>query len=382
MIECLIGLARNYHRSVIFTIHQPRSNIYALFDHLILLSKGRLVYSGHAQQPAIEHFAKLGYECPVGFNVADYLGTCILKHILTKYSLVDLTMHAAKSGDRGAIPTDPIERASTPSSLTQKKSIKEEQEALLYSPRSPSIQLDDQIYFQDNTAGPSSSSNNPNPMPRQESTDTPHEAITIIDGYLIKPFIAPELYGLIRGYDNCNLAKAIRADITSSLTASYPGSTSAELETIRMRSRSSYLSLNEIETGITMIRNYFTNLINPSYSRSSANFADQIRILSGRTFKNLYRNPELLLTHYAISIIAAFICGMLYWKVDNTLSGFQNRLGVMFFICALFGFGCLSSMHSFATERLIFLRERANRYYSPITYFLSKVYYAISVNLG
>jgi hypothetical protein len=107
---------------------------------------------------------------------------------------------------------------------------------------------------------------------------------------------------------------------------------------------------------------------------SGANWKDQLKILGGRTFKNLYRNPDLLLTHYAISIVMAIVCGLLYWKVDDTLSGFQNRLGVMFFICALFGFGCLSSMQSFATERLIFLRERANRYYSPGTFFISKVH--------
>jgi ABC-type multidrug transport system ATPase subunit len=74
VIECLVALARDYHRSVILTIHQPRSNIYALFDQLVLLSKGRIVFSGPAQQPCIDHFYKLGYKCPLGFNIADYLG--------------------------------------------------------------------------------------------------------------------------------------------------------------------------------------------------------------------------------------------------------------------------------------------------------------------
>eukprot|EP00842_Homolaphlyctis_polyrhiza_P002889 jgi/Hompol1/3600/HPOL_006637-RA len=96
-------------------------------------------------------------------------------------------------------------------------------------------------------------------------------------------------------------------------------------------------------------------------------------ILSGRTFKNLYRNPDLLRTHYAISVVIALTCGFLFWKLDNSLAGFQNRLGVMFFICAVFGFGCLSSMQVFASERLIFVRERANRYYTPITYFVPKI---------
>src|SRR5690606_20447454 len=46
VIECLVTLAKNYRRTVVFTIHQPRSNIVALFDRLILLAKGKTVYSG------------------------------------------------------------------------------------------------------------------------------------------------------------------------------------------------------------------------------------------------------------------------------------------------------------------------------------------------
>lgn len=75
VVESLVSLARYYQRTIITTIHQPRSNIYALFDQLILLAKGRLVYSGPAQKEALDHFAKLGFHCPLGFNTADYLGT-------------------------------------------------------------------------------------------------------------------------------------------------------------------------------------------------------------------------------------------------------------------------------------------------------------------
>lgn len=72
VIESLKTLAQSYNRTVIFTIHQPQSNIVALFDRLVLLAKGQLVYSGEAARAA-KHFAKLGYTCPEGFNIADYL---------------------------------------------------------------------------------------------------------------------------------------------------------------------------------------------------------------------------------------------------------------------------------------------------------------------
>ncbi|KAJ7258362.1 P-loop containing nucleoside triphosphate hydrolase protein [Mycena haematopus] len=38
VVECLISLARDHNRTVTFTIHQPRSNIVALFHQLILLA--------------------------------------------------------------------------------------------------------------------------------------------------------------------------------------------------------------------------------------------------------------------------------------------------------------------------------------------------------
>jgi len=78
-------------------------------------------------------------------------------------------------------------------------------------------------------------------------------------------------------------------------------------------------------------------------------------------------------THYAVAVIVAFACGFFFYKVTNDIPGFQNRLGLFLFILSLFGFSTLSSLGIFANERILFMRERANGYYSPITYFLSKV---------
>ena len=72
VIESLTTLAKQYNRTVVFTIHQPQSNITSMFDRMILLSKGRVVYSGDFKR-CQEHFATLGYECPPGYNIADYL---------------------------------------------------------------------------------------------------------------------------------------------------------------------------------------------------------------------------------------------------------------------------------------------------------------------
>lgn len=42
----------NQERTVICTMHQPSGPVFALFDTLILLSKGRLIYAGKADEAA------------------------------------------------------------------------------------------------------------------------------------------------------------------------------------------------------------------------------------------------------------------------------------------------------------------------------------------
>ena len=74
VVESLVSLARDYNRTVIFTIHQPRSNIVALFDQLIVLAEGKMVYSGEFTK-CQDYFASIGSPCPPGFNIADFLST-------------------------------------------------------------------------------------------------------------------------------------------------------------------------------------------------------------------------------------------------------------------------------------------------------------------
>ena len=64
-------MARMRQKTIICTIHQPSSETIALFDQMILLTRGRLVYSGPtASLPAF--FGENGAPVPAGFNIADH----------------------------------------------------------------------------------------------------------------------------------------------------------------------------------------------------------------------------------------------------------------------------------------------------------------------
>lgn len=71
LVETLVGLCRK-GRTICVSIHQPRSDILELFDSIVLLSRGDLVYSG-LRTDSLMYFSTLGYEIPDQMNPADFL---------------------------------------------------------------------------------------------------------------------------------------------------------------------------------------------------------------------------------------------------------------------------------------------------------------------
>jgi ABC-type multidrug transport system ATPase subunit/ABC-type multidrug transport system permease subunit len=373
VIECLVTLAKTYKRTVIFTIHQPRSNIVALFDQLILLAKGKTVYSGEFSQ-CQPYFDHIGYSCPPGFNIADYL--------------VDLTMHVSKhvpvveedssllgNGDRSIGPSSTravksiasISGASVDESIVgsigesiqrlkgkRRDSVKARQERELFTRRKSGIDTPasagDDIHPEDKSQQwLKLARQNEHNVPPQ-ILDDPHDLPPDASG------ISTELDALVAAYAQSVIAGNIREDIQAAVTSAN--------------------SANGVMNGDSQDTvSASTGAVGKGYTR--VGYLRQFAILSLRTWRNLYRNPMLMLTHYAIAILLAVLSGFLYYGIADDLPGFQDRMGLFFFLLALFGFSTLTSLTVFATERLLFVRERANGYYSPITYFLAKVIFDI-----
>ncbi|NXC19781.1 ABCG8 protein, partial [Corythaeola cristata] len=59
------------NRLVLLSLHQPRSDIFQLFDLVLLMTSGVTVYSGTARD-MVQYFTELGYPCPRYSNPADF----------------------------------------------------------------------------------------------------------------------------------------------------------------------------------------------------------------------------------------------------------------------------------------------------------------------
>ena len=58
-------------KTIVTTIHQPSSQVFEMFDRLMLLAEGRLAYFG-TTSAAEGFFLSAGFKCPRNYNPADY----------------------------------------------------------------------------------------------------------------------------------------------------------------------------------------------------------------------------------------------------------------------------------------------------------------------
>uniref|UniRef100_A0ACD5TK89 Uncharacterized protein n=1 Tax=Avena sativa TaxID=4498 RepID=A0ACD5TK89_AVESA len=76
VIETLRTLAIDGGRTIISSVHQPSSEVFALFNDLCLLSSGETVYFGDAKL-APQFFAETGFPCPSRRNPSDHFLRCV-----------------------------------------------------------------------------------------------------------------------------------------------------------------------------------------------------------------------------------------------------------------------------------------------------------------
>lgn len=77
VVSILLELAHDQGRTIVATIHQPSSDIFHMFDDLLLLAKGSVIYHGPTSQ-VVPYFAHHGYDCPQYTNPADFVFMQIL----------------------------------------------------------------------------------------------------------------------------------------------------------------------------------------------------------------------------------------------------------------------------------------------------------------
>lgn len=243
--------------TIIASIHQPSSALYHSFSQVMLLSRGRQLYFGPGGNAPAEFFAAQGYECPRGYNVADFL--------------LDIASEA--------------------------------------------------------------------PTGLRSGTDAMMASVEYFDAESPNPNL----------YEKTSRRNQNSYEKTSQ----------------RTQSHDSIVDLAVL------------NSTAPARKRCATTFLTQLEVLSSREWRNLRRDKTLFLAHFILFSVLGLFAGGLYFKVDYTIAGFQNRVGSLFFLCILIAFSSLSALYNIVEIRPLFLRERGSRFYSPQAWLLARVIFDV-----
>jgi len=107
--------------------------------------------------------------------------------------------------------------------------------------------------------------------------------------------------------------------------------------------------------------------------RRAAAYGNELGVLFWRCFSDIRRSPGMLLLHLIVALAMGLLVGLIFYQLDDTNIGVQNRLGSMFFAVALFGFSSLTIVDSLVLERELLVRETRARYYGSTAYLAAKL---------
>lgn len=293
IILLLYNLAKE-GRNIILSIHQPRYSIFSLFDHLILLQHGNVIYRGHAAE-AVDYFSSIGYPCPQFHNPADFFLDIVGGDVATAQLLGRMRSHEHDQ-DSGS---------------------NQDLEAVV------SI-----------------------------NGDKANGELNHLDTVLS-----------IDGDDNSDeeAAKLLQCFKNSSLSENEE----KILESILVK----YSSKNRV-TEIPAI-DILEDDLNAEYPNG---FFHQLGIVSGRTVRNLIRNPMTSIAQVLLMVFFGVLMGLIYYQMDLTPGGLQNRAGAFFFLIMMQVMSNLSALELFIKQRAHFMHESASGYYRVSVYFIALVF--------
>ncbi|XP_043700813.1 ABC transporter G family member 6 [Telopea speciosissima] len=97
----------------------------------------------------------------------------------------------------------------------------------------------------------------------------------------------------------------------------------------------------------------------------------EVAVLSRRSVTNTRRMPELFGIRLGAILVTGFILATMFYHLDNSPKGIQERLGFFAFAMSTIFYTCADALPVFLQERYVFMRETAYNAYRRSSYVLS-----------
>jgi ABC-type multidrug transport system ATPase subunit len=321
LVRLLQKLTRSGKCSMLISIHQPQAKLFALFDRLLLLKSGSILFQGSIPD-ALKLFEDCGFPVPHYSNPADHLLDVITPPMdITIFEEVqqEAAMDAFSKRRQGS-------RGNTAFDLEVATSVRDE------TPRHKSSTHE--LLGNDTPLGKAL-------LQRRTSMDELRDVNIVITEF----------------------------PLTADMDIAVVGD-SNEVE-LRRDQKNEALLLSHfrqphIDLGFGSSKPFIMQ-------RHSISWLRQTSVLMQRNLKESIRKKWTLYTSIAQTIIMAILISTVFLQIGTSQSSIVRRQPVLFFVCINQGmFGALGVINSFPAERALMLRERASGTYYASAYFAAK----------
>lgn len=429
VMRVLKNLART-GRTVIFTIHSPNAKILALFDTLILLSRGKIGYFGPANR-ALAYFKSLGYRCPDSANPAEFFLNVL------QMNTVDMLASSANLSTLKEESDDDAEDAKTYTQNIEARRQRKKSDKLGIE-----YKRDDSVTYDGDYSDPHSRGSCASALSSASAAVSSAMSIATSVPQLLEPDVKekkrrkcsapdgehehrkrvrehekkireerrkkrkrhdpmelpPDLQAglaLYKQYQDGKLQNdkkdgtgppQVRFKDLERLVAEFEDKRlsaitdrylqdpvrrderySPFLQQYVPRLRKGILRLNEDEDGGSGGSN------RPATGGPQIPLVYQLKYLSQRTYTHVIRQPMNTILRVLVNVFLSIFVGILFYQTGNSQASIFARVGFLFFMSSIQAFiTVVSAVLTFTEERALFLREKQKNLYTTSAYFVGR----------
>ncbi|KAJ3447575.1 abc transporter g family member [Anaeramoeba flamelloides] len=324
--------------TVICSIHQPRQEIFTLFDKSMVLSKGSVIYYGPVRMIR-NYFQKFGLHCRSGVNQADWMVQLVEIRESNTYGLPQLEIDYKK-------PKRKRRNKYYFSSSDDLLDSKSENGTSLHS----IVNLKNKKNIDKSERDESGSGNGNNTDGGDNQNDVDDDLDMGISGR-----------DSDEGYSNSENDEELEGEIKNN-----PGTLAFVKELIKRYQKSklfkSYAKPDQCLSNQLMARNSVTR--NEFYKSW---------VLIHRGMITTIREKQKLIKIFAGVFVALFV-GSVFYDLPLNQTGVRDRMGLLFFsLIATLLISMISVLHDLPYEKVLFLKESQDRTYSAMAYLNAKM---------
>ncbi|KAJ3097829.1 hypothetical protein HDU97_004526 [Phlyctochytrium planicorne] len=380
LVRTLLNLCRK-GRTIIMSIHQPRSTTFSLFHSIALLAKGDVVYSGPASDVE-SYFASIGHPIGKSVNVAEFLidqtsvdtrdknteVTCKtrLAKLVEEWRSYSTKTHSSQSSDENVPFIKPItpntdsKRSTLNSSLSRRWTVSGDRASrrISGSPNPMPVR-------QNHLSGEFAISHS---MGRSESQFF-MQALTLSNSPTINPLSAVERHRshTVIGHSSVSSCASSSETAVGNLsrtcsTENIPGAAA----TLHTNSSGDETNVGTDEEDIEMYEPV------PIIKRIS--FIEEVGVLCHRSTTNLLRDRMLVWGTMVEAIVVGLITGAMFWQLAQTRAGIIGRQALLGSLSGAFNFLLMTfGSYKLCADFRVFDRERKDKMYRVESFLISSI---------